>query len=105
MSEAGIEKSAALLLALGEEATAAVFRYLSPLDVSRLGQAMRALEVLPRERVRTVLHEFSREAAGQTGFAADTALSSVDLPALGKLTRPTSANSFSSKTTAFSIPG
>ena len=73
MSEAGIEKSAALLLALGEEATAAVFRYLSPLDVSRLGQAMRALEVLPRERVRTVLHEFSREAAGQTGFAADTA--------------------------------
>ncbi|MFN3716219.1 MAG: flagellar motor switch protein FliG, partial [Thiobacillus sp.] len=73
MSEAGIEKSATLLLALGEEATAAVFRYLSPLDVSRLGQAMRALEVLPRERVREVLREFSREAAGQTGFAADTA--------------------------------
>ena len=41
MSQAGIEKSAALLLALGEEATAAVFRYLSPLEVSRLGAAMR----------------------------------------------------------------
>lgn len=73
MSESGIEKSAALLLALGEEATAAVLRYLSPLDVSRLGQAMRSLEVLPRERVRTVLHDFAREATEQTGFATDTA--------------------------------
>ncbi len=72
MSEAGVEKSAALLLALGEEATAAVFRYLSPLDVSRLGNAMRALDVLPRERVRAVLRDYATEAAEQTGFAADT---------------------------------
>lgn len=72
MSQAGIEKSAALLLALGEEATAAVFRYLSPLEVSRLGSAMRALEVLPRERVRAILHDYAAEAAEQTGFAADT---------------------------------
>ena len=72
MSQAGIEKSAALLLALGEEATAAVFRYLSPLEVSRLGSAMRELEVLPRERVRAILHDYAAEAAEQTGFAADT---------------------------------
>jgi flagellar motor switch protein FliG len=72
MSQAGIEKSAALLLALGEEATAAVFRYLSPLEVSRLGSAMRELEVLPRERVMTILREHAAEAAEQTGFAADT---------------------------------
>ena len=72
MSQAGIEKSAALLLALGEEATAAVFRYLSPLEVSRLGQAMRELGVLPRERVRTILRDYAAEAAEQTGFAADT---------------------------------
>lgn len=72
MSQAGIEKSAALLLALGEEATAAVFRYLSPLEVSRLGQAMRELEVLPRERVRAILRDYAAEAAEQTGFAADT---------------------------------
>jgi len=73
MSEAGIEKSAALLLALGEDASAAVFPYLSPLEVSRLGAAMRALDVLPRERVRAVLRDYAREAAEQTGFAADTA--------------------------------
>lgn len=72
MSQAGIEKSAALLLALGEEATAAVFRYLSPLDVARLGGAMREMEVLPRERVRAVLRDYAAEAAEQTGFAADT---------------------------------
>jgi flagellar motor switch protein FliG len=71
MSQAGIEKSAALLLALGEEATVAVFRYLSPLEVSRLGSAMRELGVLPRERVRTILRDYAAEAAEQTGFAAD----------------------------------
>ncbi len=72
MSQAGIEKSAALLLALGEEATASVFRYLSPLEVSRLGRAMREMEVLPRERVRAILHDYTAESAEQTGFAADT---------------------------------
>ena len=72
MSQAGIEKSAALLLALGEDAAAAVFRYLSPLEVSRLGSAMRELEVLPRERVRAILRDYAAEAAEQTGFAADT---------------------------------
>jgi len=72
MSQAGIEKSAALLLALGEDATAAVFRFLSPLEVSRLGSAMRELEVLPRDRVRAILNDYAAEAAEQTGFAADT---------------------------------
>jgi flagellar motor switch protein FliG len=72
MSQAGIEKSAALLLTLGEQATAAVFRYLSPLEVNRLGSAMRDLEVLPRERVRAILRDYAAEAAEQTGFAADT---------------------------------
>ena len=72
MSQAGIDKAAALLLALGEEATAAVFRFLSPLEVSRLGSAMREMEVLPRERVRAILHDYAAEAAEQTGFAADT---------------------------------
>ncbi len=72
MSQAGIEKAAVLLLALGEEATAAVFRFLSPLEVSRLGSAMRELDVVPRERVRAILRDYAAEAAEQTGFAADT---------------------------------
>lgn len=72
MSQAGIEKAAVLLLALGEEATAAVFRYLSPLEVSRLGSAMRELDVVPRERVRVILRDYAAESSEQTGFAADT---------------------------------
>ena len=72
MSQAGIEKAAALLLALGEETAASVLRYLSPLEVNRLGSAMREMEVLPRERVRAILHDYAAESAEQTGFAADT---------------------------------
>ena len=72
MSREGMEKAAALLLALGEEAAAAVFRCLGPLEVSQLGSAMREMDVLPRERVREILRDYAAEAAEQTGFAADT---------------------------------
>lgn len=72
MSRAGMDKAAALLLALGEEAAAAVFRCLGPLEVSQLGSAMREIDVLPRERVREILRDYAAEAAEQTGFAADT---------------------------------
>ncbi|MHB8915140.1 MAG: FliG C-terminal domain-containing protein [Thiobacillus sp.] len=72
MSQAGLERCATLLLALGEEASAAVFRYLSPLEVSQLGAAMRAMRVLPRERVQEVLESCQQEAAQQTGFATDS---------------------------------
>ena len=61
-----------MLLALGEEATAAVFRYLSPLEVSQLGAAMKAMRVLPRERVQAVLEACQQEASQQTGFATDS---------------------------------
>lgn len=72
MSRAGLDKAAGLLLALGEEAAAAVFRCLGPQEVSQLGSAMRAMDVLPRERVREILRDYAAEAAEQTGFAADT---------------------------------
>jgi len=72
MSQTGLDRCATLLLALGEEATAAVFRYLSPLEVGQLGAAMRAMRVLPRERVEEVLHACQHESAQQTGFATDS---------------------------------
>lgn len=72
MSRQGVEKAAVLLLALGEEATAQVFRYLSALEVSQLGAAMRELSVLPRERVEAVLQTYLDEAGRQTGFATDS---------------------------------
>lgn len=71
MNREGTEKSAILLLSLGEEAAAQVFRYLSPVEVSELSKVMRDIGVLPRERVETVLREYAGEAERQTGFGAD----------------------------------
>lgn len=72
MNREGVEKSAILLLSLGEEAAAQVFRHLSPTEVSELGLAMRDVGVLPRERVETVLREYADEAGRQTGFGTDS---------------------------------
>jgi len=71
MNGEGMQKSAILLLSLGEEAAAQVFRYLSPVEVSELGRTMRDIGVLPRERVETVLREYAVEAERQTGFGTD----------------------------------
>lgn len=72
MNREGTEKSAILLLSIGEEAAAQVFRYLTPTEVSELGRMMRDLGVLPRDRVEAVLREFNDEASRQTGFGADS---------------------------------
>jgi flagellar motor switch protein FliG len=72
MNREGTEKSAILLLSLGEEAAAQVFRYLSPTEVSELGRTMRDIGALPRERVENVLREYTDEAGRQTGFGTDS---------------------------------
>ncbi|GAB4448077.1 MAG: hypothetical protein OHK0026_14280 [Rhodocyclaceae bacterium] len=51
----GLEKSATLLLSLGEDDAAAVLRHLGPREVQKLGEAMAALKSVPRERVEEVL--------------------------------------------------
>jgi flagellar motor switch protein FliG len=68
MNRAGLEKSAVLLLSLGEDAAAQVLRYLSPFEVGELGRVMRALGALPRGRVESVIDEYESEAARQTGI-------------------------------------
>ncbi len=73
MSDAGIEKSAILLLALGEEEAAEVFKYLGPKEVQKLGAAMASLTTVNREKVEQVLEEFRRQAEGQTALGADSA--------------------------------
>ena len=71
MNREGLERSAVLLMTLGEEAAAQVLRYLSPLEVAELGRVMRELGPLPKERVLSVMHEYAAEAARQTGIGAD----------------------------------
>lgn len=70
MNRAGMEKSAVLLLALGEDAAAQVLRYLSPFEVGELGRVMRETGALPRGRVNAVIDEYEAEAARQTGIGA-----------------------------------
>lgn len=72
MSEKGIERSAILLMTLGEEGAAEVFKYLSPKEVQTLGMAMATLQNVTRSKVNEVLTDFRQDAAGQTGFGGDS---------------------------------
>jgi len=85
VNRAGLEKSAVLLLALGEDAAAQVLRYLSPFEVGELGRVMRETDALPRARVNAVIDEYEAEAARQTGIGtgADEFLDAALTRALG----------------------
>ncbi len=65
MSDEGIRKSAALMLALGQEEAAEVMKYLSPKEVQRLGATMATLGHLSRDQLESVLQEFQRETEGR----------------------------------------
>ena len=65
MSEEGLRKSAALMLALGQEEAAEVMKYLGPKEVQRLGSAMATLGHLSREQMESVLNEFKQETEGR----------------------------------------
>jgi flagellar motor switch protein FliG len=65
----GLEKSAILLLSLGEDEAAEVLKSLGPKEVQKLGHAMAAIKSVPREKVETVLDDF-HEYAGTGGPVA-----------------------------------
>src|SRR5690625_5116348 len=57
-----LRDSAILMMALGEDAAAEVFRYLNPREVQALGSAMAALEQITRADMDQVLEDFRQEA-------------------------------------------
>jgi len=85
VSDQGIERGAILLMSLGEEEAAEVFKHLGPKEVQKLGAAMAALQNIPRARVETVLGDFRKEAEGQSGLGGDSSeyIKSVLNKALG----------------------
>jgi flagellar motor switch protein FliG len=85
MSEDGVQRSAILLMSLGEEEAVEVFKYLGPREVQKVGVAMAKLANVTREQVAGVLRDFRTEAAQQTsiGTAADQYLRTVLTRALG----------------------
>ncbi len=84
MSDEGVKKSAILMLALGHDEAAEVFRFLGPKDVQRLGSAMTALGNVSRQDVATVLSDFRKETKGRISLGdSDEYLRMVLKKALG----------------------
>lgn len=67
-----IEDAAILLMSLGEEEAAQVFRHLGPKEVQKLGETIAKLKVIPRERVEAVLDNFTTTAEKQHILVPDT---------------------------------
>ena len=66
MADESVEKSAILLIALGEDYASEVLKHMGPREVQKLGHAMANLKTVPRTRVEAVLaefHQISEEAA------------------------------------------
>ncbi len=85
MSEEGLNKSAILLLSLGENEAAEVFKYLSPKEVQKLGTAMANLSNISRETIDGVFSEFYTAAGEKTtlGMDSDDYIRAVLRKALG----------------------
>jgi flagellar motor switch protein FliG len=85
MSDAGIVDGAILLLSLGEEQAADVFKYLSPKEVHKLGLAMSKLGNVSNEKIDVVLDSFTRDAQEHSALAmnSDEYVRSVLKKALG----------------------
>ena len=69
--DAGSEDAAILLMSLGEEDAAAVFRHLSPKEVQKLGETIARMKAVPHDRVERVLARFSRLAGEQSMLVPD----------------------------------
>ena len=72
MNEQGLHDSAILLMALGEDAAADVFRHLAPKEVQRLGEAMSRTRTTSRERLQAVLDRFHSDAGDLSTLVEDT---------------------------------
>ena len=69
--DSGAEDAAILLMSLGEEGAAAVFKHLSPKEVQKVGETIARMRAVPRERVDSVLERFGALAASQSTLVAD----------------------------------
>ena len=72
MSDAGVDEGAILMLSLGEEEAAEVFKHLSPKEAQKLGAAMAGLKNVSREKIDAVLEKFNAAAGEQTSIGLDS---------------------------------
>src|SRR5512142_97638 len=72
MSDAGVTKSAILLMTLGADEAAEVMKYLEPKEVQKISSAMVALKNLTRDEIADVFEEFHTVAASKTTIGMDS---------------------------------
>ena len=72
MDDQGLENAAILLMSLGEEDAANVFKHLTPKEVQGLGETIAKMKTISRERVDSVLEQFSTLASEQSVLVGDT---------------------------------
>jgi len=72
MLDEGIEKGAILLMSLGEDEAAEVFKFLGPREVQKLGAAMASLKNVSRDRIDGILGEFRAHADQGSALAMDS---------------------------------
>ncbi|MFN9503970.1 MAG: flagellar motor switch protein FliG [Rubrivivax sp.] len=68
----GLEEAAILLMSLGEEEAAEVFKHLQPKEVQRLGETIAKMKAVSRERFTGVLDKFIAMAESESMLVADT---------------------------------
>ncbi len=68
----GVEDAAILLMSLGEEEAASVFKHLAPKEVQKLGETIARMKSITRERMDGVLDRFGVEARSQHVLVQDT---------------------------------
>jgi flagellar motor switch protein FliG len=67
----GLEKSAMLLLSLGEDEAAEILKHLGPKEVQKLGHAMAQMKAVPRDKIEPVLDELEEHTAKGSPLAVD----------------------------------
>ncbi len=72
MDEQGLNDAAIMLMSLGEEEAAEVFKHLSPKEVQRLGETIARMRAVSKEKVDEVLTRFTNDAAAQSLLVSDT---------------------------------
>jgi len=72
MDDKGIENAAILLMSLGEEQAAEVFKHLAPKEVQRLGETIARMKAVSKERVDGVLTKLTQIASDQSLLVSDT---------------------------------
>jgi flagellar motor switch protein FliG len=72
MDDTGLENAAILLMSLGEEEAAEVFKHLAPKEVQRLGETIARTKAVTRDRVESVMDSFEKIAASEHLLVADS---------------------------------